>query len=281
MILSMGGFAIGDMLIKIVTMEMPSGQFLIQLGLCGAAFFALVSHRQGQLVLSSDFLHGVVVTRNLGEAFGAFGFVTAIVLTPLSSASAILQATPLAVTVGAALFLGEAVGWRRWSAILVGFGGVVLVIRPGLDGFQPASLFAVLGVIGLAVRDVATRAVPARIISPVLASYGFLMLVPAGIMQLTMTGGATLPTAASYYLLVATLIVSISAYYMLILSVRLGSVAAVTPFRYVRLVFALIIGVIVFHERPDHWTLLGAIIIVLSGLYTAFRERKLLMQTDQ
>src|SRR6056297_4023815 len=96
---------------------------------------------------------------------GTMCFVTAIALTPLSQASAILQATPLAVTLGAALFLAEPVGWRRWSAILVGFAGVLMVVRPGLAGFAPASLFAVQAVFGLAMRDLATRAVPAAISS--------------------------------------------------------------------------------------------------------------------
>ena len=204
--------------------------------------------------------------------------MTAIVLTPLSSASAILQATPLAVTLGAALFLNEAVGWRRWSAIGIGFCGVVLVIRPGMDGFQPASLFAVQGVIGLAMRDVATRAAPAKISSLVLSAHGFAMLVPAGAVLLWISGGAVAPSPTGYGLLAAALIVGVTSYYALTLSMRLGDVAVVTPFRYVRLVFALIIGVTLFEEDPDLWTLIGAAIIILSGLYTFFRERHLSRQ---
>ena len=275
MVLSMAGFAIEDMLIKIIALEMPIGQFLILIGAGGALLFTAMSRRQGQAVLSADFLRPSIIIRNLGEVIGTLGFVTALVLTPLSSASAILQATPLAVTLGAALFLGEAVGWRRWSAILIGFCGVIAVIRPGLDGFEPASLFAVLGVIGLATRDVATRAAPARISSAVLSAHGFAMLVPAGALLLCISGGATAPSALGYGLLLAALAIGVSAYYALTLAMRLGDVAVVTPFRYVRLVFALAIGVTVFNEQPDAWTLIGAAIIILSGLYTFFRERQL------
>ena len=275
MVLSMAGFAIEDMLIKIIALEMPTGQFLILIGASGALIFTAMSRRQGQAVLSADFLRPSIIIRNLGEVIGTLGFVTALVLTPLSSASAILQATPLAVTLGAALFLGEAVGWRRWSAILIGFCGVIAVIRPGLDGFEPASLFAVLGVIGLATRDVATRAAPARISSAVLSAHGFAMLVPAGALLLCISGGATAPSALGYGLLLAALAIGVSAYYALTLAMRLGDVAVVTPFRYVRLVFALAIGVTVFNEQPDAWTLIGAAIIILSGLYTFFRERQL------
>ena len=279
MVLSMAGFAVEDMLIKYIALEMPTGQFLMLIGAGGALIFTLMAWKQGQAVLSADFLRPTIIIRNLGEVIGTLGFVTALVLTPLSSASAILQATPLAVTLGAALFLKEAVGWRRWSAILIGFGGVVAVIRPGLDGFQPASLFAVLGVIGLATRDVATRAAPAEISSLVLAAHGFGMLVPAGAVLLWIRGGAIAPSAQGYSLLFAALIIGVSAYYALTLSMRLGDVAVVTPFRYVRLVFALFIGVTVFHEQPDVWTLSGAAIIILSGLYTFFRERQLGLKT--
>ena len=275
MVLSMAGFAIEDMLIKIIALEMPTGQFLILIGAGGALIFTAMSRRQGQAVLSADFLRPSIIIRNLGEVIGTLGFVTALVLTPLSSASAILQATPLAVTLGAALFLGEAVGWRRWSAILIGFCGVIAVIRPGLDGFEPASLFAVLGVIGLATRDVATRAAPARISSAVLSAHGFAMLVPAGALLLCISGGATAPSALGYGLLLTALAIGVSAYYALTLAMRLGDVAVVTPFRYVRLVFALAIGVTVFNEQPDAWTVIGAAIIILSGLYTFFRERQL------
>ena len=279
MVLSMAGFAIEDMLIKYIALEMPTGQFLMLIGAGGALIFTLMAWRQGQAVLSADFLRPTIIIRNLGEVIGTLGFVTALVLTPLSSASAVLQATPLAVTLGAALVLREAVGWRRWSAILIGFCGVVAVIRPGLEGFQPASLFAVLGVIGLATRDVATRATPATISSLVLSAHGFGMLVPAGAFLLWISGGAVAPSAQGYGLLFAALIIGVSAYYALTLSMRLGDVAVVTPFRYVRLVFALFIGVTVFHEQPDAWTLGGAAIIILSGLYTFFRERQLGLKT--
>ena len=279
MVGSMAGFAIEDMLIKYLALEMPTGQFLMLIGGGGGLVFTVMAHQQGQLVLSADFLQPIIIIRNLGEVIGTLGFVTAIVLTPLSSASAILQATPLAVTLGAALFLNEAVGWRRWSAIGIGFCGVVLVIRPGMDGFQPASLFAVQGVIGLAMRDVATRAAPAKISSLVLSAHGFAMLVPAGAVLLWISGGAVAPSPTGYGLLAAALIVGVTSYYALTLSMRLGDVAVVTPFRYVRLVFALIIGVTLFEEDPDLWTLIGAAIIILSGLYTFFRERYLSRQT--
>lgn len=275
MVLSMAGFALEDMFIKRLAGDLPVGQIIMLIGLGGALVFGVITRTQGRRLWSRDLLSRPVILRNAGEIVGTFGFVLAIALTPLSSASAILQATPLAVTLGAALFLGEHVGWRRWSAILVGFLGVLMVIRPGFAGFQPASLFAVLSVIGLAIRDLATRAVPRTISSMQLSTYAFAMLVPTGGLLLAFHGTPALPTALHWRDLALALVCGVLAYYAIVAAMRLGDVAVITPFRYARLVFALIIGVTLFDERPDLWTLGGAAIIIASGIYTFWRERRL------
>jgi drug/metabolite transporter (DMT)-like permease len=275
MVLSMAGFALEDMFIKRLAADLPVGQIVMLVGLGGALIFGAITTAQGRRLWSRDLLSGPVLLRNFGELLGTLGFVMAIALTPLSSASAILQATPLAVTLGAALFLGESVGWRRWSAILVGFAGVLMVIRPGMAGFEPASLFAVLAVIGLAIRDLATRAVPRAISSMQLSSYAFATLVPTGAILLAFYGTPALPSALHWRDLALALFCGVLAYYAIVAAMRLGDVAVITPFRYSRLVFALIIGVTLFDERPDFWTLTGAAIIIASGIYTFWRERRL------
>jgi len=275
MVLAMAGFALEDMFIKRLAEAMPVGQIIMAIGLGGAAIFAAICARRGRRLFTRDLLARPVLLRNTGEMAGTMCFVTAIALTPLSSASAILQATPLAVTLGAALFLGEPVGWRRWSAILVGFAGVLMVVRPGLAGFAPASLFAVGAVIGLALRDLATRAVPAAISSMQLSAYAFATLVPTGAILLAFGEGAVMPAAVQLRDLGLALGCGVAAYYAIVAAMRVGEVAVVTPFRYTRLVFALVIGVAVFAERPDAWTLAGAAVIVASGLYTLMREARL------
>ena len=275
MVLAMAGFALEDMFIKRLADTMPVGQIIMAIGLGGAAIFSAICARRGRRLFTRDLLARPVLLRNTGEMAGTMCFVTAIALTPLSSASAILQATPLAVTLGAALFLGEPVGWRRWSAILVGFAGVLMVVRPGLAGFAPASLFAVGAVIGLALRDLATRAVPAAISSMQLSAYAFATLVPTGAILLAFGEGAVMPAAVQLRDLGLALGCGVAAYYAIVAAMRVGEVAVVTPFRYTRLVFALVIGVAVFAERPDAWTLAGAAVIVASGLYTLMREARL------
>ena len=275
MVLAMAGFALEDMFIKRLADDLPVGQILMLLGAGGAVIFGLAALSRGHALLSRDLLSGPVMLRNLGELIGTIGFVTAIALTPLSSASAILQATPLAVTLGAALFLREQVGWRRWSAILVGFAGVLMVIRPGLSGFEPASLFAVQAVFGLAMRDLATRAVPHTVTSMQLSSYGFATIVPAGALLLWLSGGAVSPSGANWRDIAFALVLGVAAYYAIVAAMRVGEVSFVTPFRYTRLIFALVIAVLIFDEQPDALTLMGAAIIIASGLYTLLRERRL------
>lgn len=275
MVLSMIGFAFEDMFIKRLSADLPVGQILVYLGIGGAIIFGTAALSQRQRLFSRDLLAPAVFARNIGELVAALFFVSALALTPISSASAILQATPLAVTLGAALFLGEPVGWRRWSAILVGFCGVLMIIRPGFEGFKPASLLAVGAVAGLALRDLSTRRVPFTIGSLQLSAYAFATLVPAGLILL-MFGDPPAPmTAALWRDMALAQVFGVLGYYAIVAAMRVGDISVVTPFRYTRLVIALIIGILVFAEKPDFLTLSGAALIVLTGLYSITREARL------
>lgn len=276
MVLAMLGFALEDMFIKLLADTVPIGQILLILGLGGGTIFALIVRAQGDRLIDPKMYSLPILLRALGELFGVLGFVSAIVWTSLSSASAILQATPLVVTMGAALFLGETVGWRRWSATLVGLFGVILIIRPGMADFEPLSLLALLGVFGLAIRDIATRRVHANLTSMQLSYLGFFATVPAGLgyMAFSSETYVTMSSADWTYLCIA-LSIGLFAYYAIVAAMRLGDISFVSPFRYVRMIFALIFGIAVFNEQPDALTLVGAAIIIASGIYTVWRERKL------
>ena len=273
MVLAMLGFALEDMFMKQMANALPTGQILAMLGLGGGLIFAIVCWVQGQTLLARDVLHPMVLLRNFGEVFGTVGYVSAVILTPISSASAIFQATPLFVTLGAALFLQESVGWRRWVAIAVGFCGVLLIIRPGLDSFQPASLFAVQGVIFLGIRDLATRRIPRSISSMRLSTYAFAVIVPTGLVLMAVMGDSfAVPSGTDSWRIAGSIAAGVLGYYALVTATRLGDMSHIAPFRYSRLVFALIVGTTVFGERPDLATLIGAAIIVGSGTYAAIRE---------
>lgn len=276
MVMAMLGFALEDMFIKLLADAVTVGQILMMLGFGGGILFGLVVLAQGHALFSRDMLSMPIALRAIGEMVGTICFVSAIVLTPLSSASAILQATPLVVTLGAALFLQEQVGWRRWSAIIVGLMGVLLIIRPGMESFTILSLLAVVAVVGLATRDVATRRVPRSISSMQLSFLGFIVLIPAGAMLMAGTGAHPVGLGGlDWAYFGGALLIGLFAYYGIVAAMRVGEVSFVTPFRYSRLLFALVVGIVVFNENPDALTLLGAAIIVSSGIYTVWRERRL------
>ena len=273
MIAAMTGFAIEDMFIKWAAADLPTGQILLMLGVLGTPVFAALARAEGGRLISRDAFHPAILWRNFGEMAGTFGFITALALTPLTTATAIFQASPLVVTMGAALFLGERVGWRRGLAIGLGFAGVMIIIRPGFEGFQLASLWSVLAVIGLSLRDIATRRIPGHIGTAQVAAWGFVAVALLGAMMLTVTGGAHLPSPSQAGLIGGALVFGMAAYWAVTQAMRQGEVSVITPFRYARLVVALLIGIMVFGERPDLWTLLGAALIIGSGLYTFARER--------
>ena len=271
--LSMAGFAAEDALIKLASGALPAGQILLMIGLVGTPVFAIWGRMQGHRMFSAQVLDGTLWLRNVFEVIGTLGFVTALTLIPLSTASAILQASPIVVTAGAAIFLGETVGWRRWTAIAVGFCGVLVILRPSGAGFDANALWAVLGVLGLASRDLVTRRMKASLPTMVVATWAFATVAALGAAMLAASGGATLPPGPSLMYVLAAVTIGVGAYWCIIEATRAGDVAAIQPFRYTRLIFAMIIGAVVFAERPDAWTLIGAAMIIGSGLYTFARER--------
>ncbi|MBL4906074.1 MAG: DMT family transporter, partial [Sneathiella sp.] len=263
------------MFFKAASRSVPVGEALIIFGLGGMFIFIFLTKYRGETVLHPAILSRPILIRSICEVIGRLFFALAIALTPLSSASAILQATPLVVAVGAVVFFRETVGWHRWGGIIAGFVGVLLILRPGLSGFEPASLFAVIGTLGFAGRDLATRAAPPVLSNMQLGVYGFFVLTVAGSLLLIWTGGAIFfLTLTTWLQLGGTIVAGVLAYYALTAAMRSGDVSVIAPFRYTRLVFAMVLGVFVFAERPDGMTLLGSAFIVVSGFYTVLRERR-------
>ncbi|MEJ1997943.1 MAG: DMT family transporter [Maritimibacter sp.] len=276
MILSMAGFAGEDAFIKLVAEHMPIGEILIYLGLGGAIGFGALAMRKGYCMIGRGFFHPAMLMRAGGEIIGTSAYVWSFTAISLSLASALLQAVPLFVTLGAILFYSERVGWRRWFAIILGLTGVVIILRPGLEGFRPEAIWGVVAALALAIRDLATRSVPRNIHPLQIASWGFLAVVPAGVFLMALSDGFVRPTGADFALLGGGLVIGMIGYYALTLAMQVGEMGFVTPFRYVRLVFAFVIAWAVFDERPDAMTFLGGAIVVAAGLYTLIRERQML-----
>jgi drug/metabolite transporter (DMT)-like permease len=275
MILAMAGFAFEDLFIKTLSAHLPVSEIILILGSTGSIIFLIIALLQRAPIIHKDLLNRYVITRTVLELFGALFFVIAIALTPLSSASAILQITPLLVTIGAAVFFRENVGWRRWTAVLIGFIGVLLILRPGFGGFMPASIFALLGAMFLAGRDLATRAMEVKLPSVTIALYAFLAFGISGIFIMPFNSAMIALTSTDIMYFIGASVFGVIAYYSLVIASRIGEMSVISPFRYSRIVFAMLLSILVLKENPDSFTLIGATIIVVSGLYTFLRENVL------
>ena len=271
----MAGFAVEDLLLKLAARTLPVGQILILFGAAGMLAFAALARSRGDRVISPAILSRPILVRAVFEVAGRLFHTLALAAVPLALVSTLLQATPLVVVAGAALIFGERVGWRRWTAIGVGFAGVLVVLRPGTAGFDAAAMLAVLGMLGFAGRDLATRAAPPVLSTLTLGVYGFAMMIPAGLIVLAATGTVpVLPGAGAGAAVAAATAVGVAAYYALTRAMRTGEVSVVTPFRYTRLVFGVALAALLLGERIDAATVAGSLMIVGPGLYTLWRSRR-------
>lgn len=274
MLFAMAGFATADAIIKALTGRFPAGQIIMALGLGGVIFFGALMLKRGLPFFGAWSLNRVILARNLIEGCAAISFVTSLSLVDLTVQAAIIQATPLIVTLGAALVLKEPVGWRRWSAVVLGLMGVLIILQPDATGISFGAFMAVIAAICLAGRDVATRMVPNEASTEALGLYGCLSLVIAALI-LGVTGPAfVMPEAAEWGWLIAASAFGSISYYAITSAMRVGEVSVLTPFRYMRLLFAMAFGIVFFGERPDIWVYVGSAIVIGTGLYTIARERK-------
>lgn len=272
MTLAMAFFAIEDAFFKAATRDLPVGMALLLFGAFGFAGFAALCLRAGEPVWHPSNLARTMLIRSAFELTGRLFYALALAFAPLASTSAILQAAPLFVTLGAVIAFGEHVGPRRWVAMAAGFLGVLLIIRPGLGAFEISSLFALIATIGFAGRDLATRASSPEMSPHQLGALGFLVLVIAGLLVLAVEQpDAVVLKPLPLLSIAAASLVGIAAYSALTHAMRAGDVGFVAPYRYSRLLFALLIALIFFAERPDALVLLGAGIVILAGLYSLAR----------
>lgn len=271
----MAAFALEDAFVKHAAKDLPVSQVLILFGLGGAMAFWGLARLKRETVFHADVLSPVMKIRFVFELVGRLFYILALALTPLSSTTAILQATPIFVVLGAALFFGESVGWRRWSAIAIGLVGVLIVLRPTGDSFSLLSLLAVIGMLGFSGRDLASRAAPATLSTNVLGFYGFITIIIAGILFYFWEQPVVIvPTPSHLQALAAAVALGVVAYTSLMKAMRTGEVAAVTPFRYSRLLFGILLGVVWFGETVDIQMLIGCGVIVASGLFILWRSNR-------
>lgn len=272
---SMAGFSLNDALIKTVADDLPLFQAVFLRGLVATALIGVLAWAQGALRFRPG-RHDrrMIGQRSLAEIAGTVCFLTALFNMPIANASAILQSVPLAVTLGAAVFLGERVGWGRYAAIGVGFVGVLIIVRPGSDGFNAYALLALATIVFIVLRDLSTRSLTPD------APAAYVVFVTSTAMTVFAGVAAVLtdwrPFGAGHMLtLTGSGACLLLGYVFGVTSMRVGEIGFTQPFRYTLLVWAILAGVVMFDERPDAWMLAGSAVVIATGLFTFHHERRL------
>ncbi|WP_170369264.1 DMT family transporter [Ruegeria arenilitoris] len=272
---SMAAFTVNDTLVKAAGQEVPLFQLVALRGLLATILvFALARHLGALHLQFGRHDRWLVAFRCVAELSATFFFLTALMHMPLANVTAVLQALPLTVTLGAALFFSEQIGWRRIMAIALGFAGMLLIVRPGPDGFSIYAMYALIAVICVTARDLITRRMSPEVPSMVVTLATSLTITTGAAIASVFQGWVPM-TAGSGMLIASAAVFVLLGYLFSVMVMRVGEVSFVAPFRYSSLIWALGLGWAVFGDWPDRITMLGAALVVSAGLFTLFRERAL------
>ena len=273
MIISMASFAAGDTFVKISGAFLSPAQIMFFLIAGGLIIFAMIAKIKGENLLDSRAFSPVLLIRYLAEMIGLVAMIIGLTKIPLSVVGTVTQASPILVAAGAVFFFKEIVSWRRWSSIVIGFIGVVLVIQPGSQNLDYAVIWAVVALVAFSIRDLVTRLTPPDIPSSSIATFTMIAAFPFTTAWVFLSGEKFFPPGMNWAVVSSMIILGSFGYLLLITSLRLGELSAIMPFRYSRIVFLLILGFLVFGERPTASMLIGATLILMSGVYIMWREK--------
>ncbi len=281
MMLAMGGYVLNDMLMKLTSSDLNLFQAILVRGMFACALMGLLCWRLGGFRTPNGIgpvlRHPMTLLRTFGETGGTLCFITALFHLPIANVTAVLQVLPLTITLGAAFLFGEPVGWRRYLAIIAGFLGVLLIIRPGSEGFNIYAVYAVAAAGFVTLRDLATRRLPRAIPSLLISFITAIAVTLMGAVGSMFEPWRVVDANSLTTLAGAAMILTVG-YIFSTLAVREGDMSFISPFRYSILIWALLIGYFVFGDLPDGLALIGAFIVVVSGLFTFYREQKLMMK---
>jgi drug/metabolite transporter (DMT)-like permease len=267
-------FTCGDAAMKIVSGSLPTGETVFIRGVCTVTIVTIAAFWTGAIYRLRDAFVRVMGWRCVGDVGGALFFQAALARMPFADLMGILQMTPLSLTAASALFLGEHVGWRRWTAVAIGFAGALLVIKPGTSAFNAWALLGVLAVLSGTLRDVSTRRLDVAL-SPLLIMMLSQIVVVFGGLGCWAFESWKVPDPAELLALAFASVFSLIGHLCVIFSLRSGEVAAVAPFRYAGIVWAILLGFLIWNQLPDALSLVGILILASAGLYTFYREQQL------
>ena len=273
MLISMAAFAVGDTFVKISGSFLSPSQIMFFLISGGLIIFTLIALSKGEKLRDRRAFSPILLIRYSTEMLGLVAMIMGLTKIPLSVVGTVTQASPILVAAGAVIFFKEVVSWRRWSSIIIGFFGVVLVIQPTGQSLDFAVIWPVAALVAFSVRDLVTRLTPSDIPSASIATFTMIAAFPFTVAWVFFSGQKFFPPGIEWAVVAGMIILGSIGYLLLITSLRIGDLSAIMPFRYSRIVFLLILGVLVFGERPTLSMLAGSALILISGLYIMWRER--------
>ena len=281
MLLAMAAFALGDILIKMSASFLSPAQTMFLLISSGLMIYALIAMIKGENLIDSRAFSSVLLVRYFSEMIGLMAMIMSLTKVPLSIVGAVTQASPILVAVGAVIFLRETVSWRRWTSILIGFVGVVLVIQPGVENSDFAVIWPVIALVAFSVRDLVTRLTPPDLPAASIATLTMAFALPFNAAWVLFNNEMFWPTEINWIIVSCMIILGSIGYLLLISSLRVGELSVIMPFRYSRIVFLLILGVLVFGERPNLSMLIGSALIIASGVYLIWRGQVVARNLNQ
>jgi drug/metabolite transporter (DMT)-like permease len=267
-------FTCGDAAMKLVSSSLPTGETVFVRGVCTVTIVTIAAFWTGAIYRLRDAFVRSMAWRSAGDVGGALFFQAALARMPFADLMGILQMTPLSLTAASALFLGEHVGWRRWTAVAIGFAGTLLVIKPGTSAFNAWALLGVLSVLSGTLRDVSTRRLDVAL-SPLLIMMLSQLVVASGGLCCWVFEVWKVPSLGEFLALSFASVFSLVGHLCVIFSLRSGEVAAVAPFRYAGIVWAILLGFLIWNQLPDAPSLIGMLVLTSAGLYTFYREQQL------
>jgi drug/metabolite transporter (DMT)-like permease len=279
MIAAMGCLTLTDMLIKITSKTLPIGQVMVIYGIGALVVFRALLHIKREPIQLSLLTNPAVFWRNVGDLIAMNSMFLALVYVPLSTIGAVIQAVPILVTAAAALFLRETVGMRRILAIFIGFLGTLLIIQPSAASFNIATILVLVAAVGMALRDIATKLVRESYSSLLLSFYSCFLFIFSGSVLLVINGVPSVPDFSNFIALAAMIVTGCMGFFFMTEAVRLGEMSVVSPFRYTRLLFSMLAGILILGEQVNTIMLIGSSLTILSGLYIWHRE--IVLQTSK
>lgn len=275
MTLSLAGFTLNDSVMKFVGANLDLFQAIFVRGLFVTTLIGLLAWRTNAFSSRPDKRDTVLIAlRSAAELGATFCFLNALIKMPIANVTAILQTLPLTVAVAAFFVYGERFRWHRGIAILAGLVGVLFIIRPGTEGFNSYSLLALVAVLFVTLRDMTSRSLSRGVPSLLVAFVASLTITcAAGLVSVWLNRWTALSAGQAGYLALAAMFIFVG-YYCAVAAMRVGDISFVSPFRYTAMIWATLMGWIVFGDIPGMLTSFGMAVIAGAGLYTWMRERK-------